>query len=81
MKDKSEVEGTWKVSHKGTRYTFIPSHDLTRNEKYSINISTGVKDTKGIHLDRGKDCTFHCCQRNRQLKGLGTPIMENFNGN
>ncbi len=58
MKNNSEVEGTWNVSHKGTRYTFFPVRELNRNEQYSINISTKVKDLRGIHLEQEKNVEF-----------------------
>jgi hypothetical protein len=58
MKNKNEVEGTWKVSHKGTRYTFIPGKVLTRNEEYTIDITTAVKDKRGTHLEQEKTVHF-----------------------
>jgi hypothetical protein len=58
MKNKNEVEGTWKASHNGTRYTFIPVKDLTKNEQYTIGISAAVKDMRGIHLEKGKAVHF-----------------------
>jgi hypothetical protein len=53
-----EVEGTWKVSHGGTRYTFIPVQDLNKKEQHSINITTRVKDKRGIHLEQEKTLHF-----------------------
>ena len=58
LKNKNEVEGTWKASHKGTRYTFIPVKDLTKNEQYTIEITTAVKDMRGIHLEQEKRVNF-----------------------
>ncbi len=58
MKNKNEVEGTWKVSHKGTRYTFIPGKVLTKNEEYTIDITTAVKDKRGTHLEQEKTVHF-----------------------
>ncbi|MBK7713615.1 MAG: Ig-like domain-containing protein [Bacteroidales bacterium] len=58
MKNKEEVEGTWKASHKGTRYTFTPVKHLTKNEQYSIEITTAVKDMRGIHLEQEKKVHF-----------------------
>jgi hypothetical protein len=57
-KSKLEVEGTWKASHKGTRYTFIPVKDLTENEQYIIEITTAAKDMRGIHLEQEKIVNF-----------------------
>ena len=58
MKNNAEVEGIWKVSHGGTRYTFIPGQSLNKKEQYSINITTRVKDKRGIHLEREKTVHF-----------------------
>jgi hypothetical protein len=58
MKNKNEVEGTWKASHKGTRYTFIPVKDLTKNEQYNIEITKTVKDMRGTHLEQVKTVHF-----------------------
>jgi len=58
MKNRNEVEGTWKASHKGSRYTFVPVADLTKNEQYTIEITTAVKDMRGIHLEKGKAVHF-----------------------
>jgi hypothetical protein len=58
MKDRKEVEGTWKVSHKGTRYTFKPVQDLIRNERYTIEITKAVKDLRGIHLEKERSLNF-----------------------
>ncbi len=58
LKSMNEVEGTWKTSHNGTRYTFIPVKDLKKNEQYSIDITTAVKDMRGIQLEHGKRVNF-----------------------
>jgi hypothetical protein len=58
MKNNAEVEGIWKVSHGGTRYTLIPGQSLNKKEQYSINITTRVKDKRGIHLEREKTVHF-----------------------
>jgi hypothetical protein len=58
LRNKKEVEGTWKVSHKGTRYTFKSVQDLARNERYTIEITTAVKDLRGIHLEQERSVNF-----------------------
>jgi hypothetical protein len=57
-KNNNEVEGFWKVSHGGTRYSFKPAHDLNKNEKYSFDITAIVKDKRGIHLEQEKTVRF-----------------------
>jgi hypothetical protein len=63
MKNKNEVEGEWKVSHGGTRYTFTPLQDLNKKEQYSIDITTKVKDRRGIHLEKKKSINFTVASR------------------
>jgi hypothetical protein len=58
VKNNNEVAGTWKISHKGSRYTFLPAEDLTNNEQYTIEITTSVKDMRGIHLEEEKKVNF-----------------------
>jgi len=53
-----EVDGTWKVSHRGTKYTFKPENDLFKNEQYSIIVTTKVKNIAGTHLDHKKTVHF-----------------------
>jgi hypothetical protein len=54
----SEIDGTWKVSHRGTRFTFKPAQPLKRNEDYTVLITTGVRDLAGTHLEREKTVDF-----------------------
>ena len=57
-KSKNEVDGIWKASHKGTRFTFIPAKNLTKDEQYTIEITSEVKDMRGIHLVQEKNVKF-----------------------
>jgi hypothetical protein len=57
-KNNQEVDGSWKASHGGTKYTFKPEQALNKNEQYSIIITTKVKDKAGTHLDRKKTVHF-----------------------
>jgi hypothetical protein len=57
VKNNQEIDGTWKVSHRGTRYTFTPVKVLNKNEQYGIIVSTKVKDKAGTQLDMEK--IFH----------------------
>jgi len=56
VKNNKEIEGGWEVSHGGTRYTFTPGQDLTKNEKYTVLVTRQVKDKAGAHLDHKKPC-------------------------
>ena len=58
VRTNKEVEGSWKVSHGGTKFTFKPGQPLQRNEQYKINISSGVKDKAGTKLDKAKVIQF-----------------------
>jgi hypothetical protein len=58
IKDNHEVAGSWKVSHRGTKYTFIPEQALNMNELYRIIVTREVKDKAGIHLDKEKIVQF-----------------------
>ena len=57
-KNNQEVEGSWKVSHGGTKFTFLPAQALNKNEQYSIIVTTKVKDKAGTHLDEKKIVQF-----------------------
>jgi hypothetical protein len=57
-KNNREVDGSWKVSHGGTRFTFLPKKALNKNEQYSIIVTTKVKDKAGTHLDKEKIVQF-----------------------
>ena len=58
MKNTTEVEGKWIISHGGTRFTFKPYQNLINNEKYNIYISSKVKDLRGVHLAQEKTLHF-----------------------
>lgn len=57
-KNNQEVDGNWKVSHGGTKFTFLPARALNRNEQYSIIVTTEVKDKAGTHLASKKIVQF-----------------------
>jgi hypothetical protein len=58
-KNNQEVAGSWKVSHGGTKFTFLPAQALNKNEHYNIIITTKVKDKAGTHLDKKKIVQFN----------------------
>lgn len=57
-KDNSEIGGNWKVSHGGTRYTFLPEQLLIKSEAYHVEVNRKVKDKAGTHLDDEKTLHF-----------------------
>jgi hypothetical protein len=58
VKDNTEVEGNWKPSHGGSRFAFVPSKSLNRNEQYNILITNKVKDRAGTNLTLEKTVHF-----------------------
>jgi hypothetical protein len=57
-KNNQEVSGSWKVSHGGTKFTFLPAQAFNRNEQYSIIVTKKVKNIAGTHLDHKKTVHF-----------------------
>ncbi len=51
-KNNKDVNGKWKVSHGGSKFTFTPAQSLQKNEEYKINITTQVKDKAGTKLGK-----------------------------
>jgi hypothetical protein len=58
LSDQIQVKGSWKVSHGGTKFTFIPEQALKNDEPYKIIISTNVRDKAGTPLDKEKTASF-----------------------
>jgi len=52
LKDNKDIQGSWAVSRKGTKFTFTPSESFAANEQYKIIVTTGIKDQRGIKLDK-----------------------------
>jgi len=57
-KTNKDVNGSWKVSHGGTKFTFTPDQPLQKNGQYRINITSQVKDRAGIKLEKEKVVEF-----------------------
>lgn len=57
-KDNKEINGSWKISHGGTKFTFIPEQPLHNNEQYKIMVMSKVKDKRGTKLDKEKTVLF-----------------------
>jgi hypothetical protein len=58
LSDNTEVKGSWKASHGGTKFTFVPEQALKNSEQYKIIVSTKVRDKAGTRLDREKIVQF-----------------------
>ena len=53
-----EVNGSWKVSHGGTKFTFIPDSPFHKNELYQIDVTSQVKNKAGTRLAKEKIVKF-----------------------
>ena len=53
-----EVKGSWKVSHGGTMFSFIPDQPLEKGTQYEISVTTAVKDKAGIPLAAERKIRF-----------------------
>ena len=58
LKTNKEINGSWKVSHGGSKFTFTPAQPLQKNEEYKINITSLVKDKAGVKLAKEKTVQF-----------------------
>ncbi|MGC1241937.1 MAG: Ig-like domain-containing protein, partial [Chryseosolibacter sp.] len=58
IKNNREIDGTWKVTHGGTKFTFTPAEHLSQNEQYKIQVTTKVKDRRGKKLAEEKVSLF-----------------------
>ena len=58
LKEKKQIKGKWKISHGGTRFTFIPDEPLEKNERYQIVITSKVRDKAGTRLKNGRTVQF-----------------------
>ncbi|MGC1240292.1 MAG: Ig-like domain-containing protein [Chryseosolibacter sp.] len=58
MKNNREIDGTWKITHGGTKFTFTPAEPLSQNEQYKIQVTTKVKDRRGTKLAEEKVSLF-----------------------
>jgi Bacterial Ig-like domain len=58
VKTNQEIEGSWKTSQGGTKYTFTPTLPLQKNEEYKIYITNQVKDKAGVKLEQEKTIQF-----------------------
>ncbi|MEO8763105.1 MAG: Ig-like domain-containing protein [Ginsengibacter sp.] len=57
-KTNKEINGSWKVSHGGTKFTFTPDQLLIKNDQYEILVTSLVKDKAGTKLDKAKNVRF-----------------------
>jgi hypothetical protein len=62
--DKTDLGGTWKVSHGGTKFTFIPEKPFKKNAIYNIQVSAKVKDKAGISFPKTRTTHFKVSEGN-----------------
>jgi len=55
---RTPVRGSWKISHGGTRFTFLPEKPLTSGAEYEIAVTERVRDKAGTHLKEEKSVRF-----------------------
>ncbi|MEX1239941.1 MAG: Ig-like domain-containing protein [Cyclobacteriaceae bacterium] len=58
LKNNKDINGKWKVSHGGTKFTFTPASPLQNKGQYKILVTTKVKDKTGTKLEKEKSVTF-----------------------
>ena len=58
LKDSKEIDGSWKVTNGGTRFTFTPARPLGKNEQYEILVNDKVKDNQGTKLENKRTVVF-----------------------
>jgi hypothetical protein len=56
--DAREVKGSWKVSHGGTKFTFVPAQPLGKGRQYEVSVTNAVKDKAGTALEAVKKVRF-----------------------
>lgn len=61
--DRGPVRGSWKVSHGGTRFTFVPEKPLTPGAQYEIAVTSRVRDKAGTQLQEQKSVRFTMAQQ------------------
>lgn len=58
LNDNRSVSGKWKVTHGGTKFSFIPNEPLINNTSYRITVTRTVRDKAGTRLDKEKHIQF-----------------------
>lgn len=58
LKDNKEIDGDWKVSHGGTRFTYVPHAPLEENQQYEIAITSKIRNKAGTKLKDEKAVRF-----------------------
>ena len=56
--DNQEVKGSWKVSHGGTKFTFVPDQPLAKGGQYEVSVTKAVQDKVGTALEAVKQVRF-----------------------
>jgi hypothetical protein len=56
--DGQEVKGSWKASHGGTKFTFVPDQPLEKGSQYEVSVTKAVKDKAGTSLEAARTIRF-----------------------
>ena len=56
--DNQEVKGSWKVSHGGTKFSFVPDQSLKKGRQYEVSVTKAVKDKAGTALEAVRKIRF-----------------------
>jgi len=58
LADSQEVKGSWKVSHGGTKFSFVPDQPLAKDRQYEVSVTKGVRDKAGTPLEAVRKIRF-----------------------
>jgi hypothetical protein len=58
LADNQEVKGSWKVSHGGTMFSFVPDQPLEKSKQYEVSVTKAVKDKAGTALEAVRQIRF-----------------------
>jgi hypothetical protein len=53
-----ELKGSWKASHGGTKFTFLPDEPLARASRYEVSVTGAVRDKAGTALQATRTIRF-----------------------
>jgi len=56
--ENREVPGSWKVSHGGTMFSFVPAQPLAKGQQYEVSVTGEVKDKAGTALTAVRKVRF-----------------------
>jgi len=60
--DEQKLNGSWTVSHGGTKFTFSPDEPLERGTQYEVSVTRAVKDVAGTPLEAARKVRFRTAE-------------------